>query len=292
MPEVVMKPKPVPFERAEEHVKTGMKPIASIPASNQVVVSQEKPAEQPASQPQDQDRFAALEKRERSLRAQARQLQALKKQLDDQAKVQQAPAQILQQPTFSKEQFLKDPLSQGITYEEVAQLILNQPSAENQALKAVTQQIESLKKAQEDQTKQAQEAQKIARANAVKQISREVNTLVNADESFESIKTLGRQDAVTALIELTYDEEGYVMTTEDACKEVEDYLTEQAIKMASLKKVKDKLNPTEQKSSPKQQNTPTTTTTLSRASTEPSSKPLSAKAKRDRAIAAFIGQLK
>lgn len=292
MAEVTLKHMPTPGERLQDSRSTGMAPLklgGQSPAPSEPAVN---PSSETKAEPSAEGKVNAspeLVRYEKALRQQARELQTLKKQLAEQTK----PQPVSNTPAFSKEQFLKDPTALGVTYEEIAQIILNQPTPESQGLRTVQSEIDAIKKAQEEQQKQAQEAQKIARANAIKQISREVNTLVSNDEAFSTIKELGRQDAVTALIELTYDEEGIVMPTEEAAREVEEHLVAEATRMATLKKIKDKLNPTEQQSSQQQQTKPpTVSTTLTRSAIDTSTKSLTSKERVQRAKLAFQGLLK
>jgi hypothetical protein len=91
------------------------------------------------------------------------------------------------------------------------------------------------------------------------------------------------------LIERTFKQYGVLLSVEDAAKQVEDYLVEEAFKLTKLKKIQQRLapaqKPVEAKLEPQKQ--PQTLKTLTNAVS--SSGRVSV---RERAIAAFKGQLK
>ena len=72
---------------------------------------------------------------------------------------------------------------------------------------------------------------------ALKQIERDTQSLVSTDpETYEMIKSTGSVKDVVELIEATYKEEGRLMTVEEAAQEVEEYLADEAWKLAQTKK--------------------------------------------------------
>jgi hypothetical protein len=235
-------------------------------------------------------RIEQLARRERAIRQQHKAFQAEKAQFEsERAK--------LMDPQGWKQKFLQDPGSVGLTYEEIAGRYLNQPSPEDQKVAALERKIAELEGKQSEAVSKVETAQKAAYDQAIKQISREVNLLVDGNDAYETIKATSSQDAVTALIESTYKEDGILISTEEAARQVEEYLLEEALKYAQLNKVKAKLAPPAKEeaaaSSPEDKTNPQkpTITTLSRTATQPAAKPLSAKEKRERAILAFQGKL-
>jgi antitoxin component HigA of HigAB toxin-antitoxin module len=230
---------------------------------------------------------------EKNLRKQARMIQELQKKISS-IPTSTAP----QTPQWSKEdikkQVLQDPTSFGLTHDELTNLLVNSPTPENQKITALEAKIAELEAGHKKTISSVEEQNKKAYDQALNQISREVESLVNTDESFETIKATSNVAAVVALIEETYKEEGYIMTTEDAAKAVEEHLVEEALSLAKLKKIQSKLNPqTEQQTQTQQQtSTKSTSPTLTHAITQSSTKALSMKERRERAIAAFQGTLK
>lgn len=204
-----------------------------------------------------------------------------------------------QQGYISKDQLKKDTLrilaDTGISYDDLTQQILNQGTTDPRVeahiarLEAKIAQLEengeSAKKSHADQQAQAYQA-------AVKQIKLDTKQLVNSDPSFETIKATNSVNDVVELITQTYDKYGKLLSVEEACQQVEDYLVEEAMKLTKIEKIKRQLNPSTsnkaeevvQKTEPKQQ-TPMKTLTNAVSS----SRKLTSK---ERAILAFKGELK
>ena len=182
----------------------------------------------------------------------------------------------------------------GLTYDQLTNLILNQPKPEDLQFQQLQTEMKALKAANEQTVAQIQQQKQDSYKQAVNQIRNEVKLLVDANADFETIKETGSHEAVVALIEETFKEEGMLLTVEDASKEVEEFLMKEALKMAGLKKVQAKLKPVD---------APQTTLADAKASaaapmktitnnvSHGASKPLSDKERRERAIMAFQGKL-
>ncbi|NDC25349.1 MAG: hypothetical protein EBZ49_14645 [Proteobacteria bacterium] len=263
-------------------VKGTVAPIA--PEQQEPIVEQ-----QPQQPDQSAERFAQLARKEKALRAQARQLQEQQKAWQE----QQAKSQ-----SSWKDQVKNDPLSvlaeAGLTHDQIAEMLLNS-RPDDMEMRRVKAELQALKNAQQEQFSKIQDAQKAAYEQAVKQVSREVNMLVDGNEAYETIKATKSQTAVVELIKQTYDEDGVLLSAEEAADMVEEYLTDEALTLAKLKKVQSKLAPPEaaQSGDEVQQNqkpliqTKTLTNTVTTAS-----KPMTKADRRARAIAAFKGELK
>lgn len=238
---------------------------------------------------QSQERFAQLARKEKALRAQARQLQEQQRAIQE----QQAKAQ-----SSWKDQLKTDPLAvlaeAGLTHDQIAEMLLNS-RPDDIELKRIKAELKAIKDSQQDQFTKIQEQQKAAYEQAVKQVSREVNQLVSSNEAYETIRATNSQEAVVELIKQTYDEDGVLLSAEEAADMVEEYLTDEALSLAKLKKVQSKLAPSEAAPSDSEasqvQKPQITTKTLTNTVTA-SSKPLTNKDRRARAIAAFKGELK
>lgn len=189
-----------------------------------------------ASRELEDARFAAFERQERAMRKARQELEREKAQW----KAEQASLRDKLQA--NPLQFLSE---NGITYDKLVELQLNQPNVDpNQEL------IEKRLRDIENSTMQKVEQRLIEKAQAerqaaVQQFRSDVNFLVDSDPAFETIKTLGYQDEVVSLIEKAFDQEGSLLTVEEACNLVEEKLVDRKQKeiesLASLSKFKQRL---------------------------------------------------
>lgn len=228
--------------------------------------------------------YAAIARREKDLRRQAKAIQAEKEALK--AKMTEYETSYVPKNKLA-EMIEKDPASLGLSYEQLTNLLLNQPKPEELAVRDLRSEIQKVKDEQAQTKTLFEESQKKAYDQAVNQIRNDTKLLVDSDLNFETIKETNSIEAVVELIKETFDKDGILLTVEDAAKEVENYLIEEALKMANLNKVKQKLmpQPTEEKAIEKP-----VMKTLTNAITATSTKP-GEKGRRERAIAAFKGQL-
>lgn len=234
-------------------------------------------------------KFAALARKEKALRSQYQAIKAKEEAL-------KAKELEYQSKYIQKDKLTQDPMAAlqelGITYDQLTNLVLNQPKPEELAFQRLQKEIDSVKESQTQTQKNYQEQQTKAYEQAVNQIRNETKVLVDSDQAFETIKETGNVEAVVELIRSTFEDSGTLLTVEEAAKEVEDYLTDEYSKLASLKKVQERLKPKlEQVLEEKQkQSQPSNQLkTLTSSVTGNSSKPMSA---RDRAVLAFQGKLK
>lgn len=263
-----------------EHIIQQPAPAVEQPAAPKTDV--QPPAQPEASAAPKDERLEQLERREKALRKQARELQAQKQAMEAEK------AKLLDANSW-KQKFLEDPTAVGLSYEDIANRYLKQPTPEEQTIAALKREIEELRGGQSTIQQKLQESEVKAYESAKKQIASEVEQLVNSNPDFSLVKASNASDAVTALIEQVYRDEGVLMRVEEAVKEVEDYLLEQALSLAKLEKVQAKIRP-EEPSKAAQQSTGQTPKTLTHSMTQASSTQPSNR--RERAIAAFMGQLK
>lgn len=249
---------------------------------------------------QTDERLGQLARKEKAFRAQVRDFQQKQKEWQDKLIASSMQPQSAQpsQADFKK-MFLEDPSKVGLTYEEIANRYLHQPSPEMQKAQALEAKIAELESRLTAQAEEGKKGQTEAYTQAIKQISSEVNSLVRSKaDDYEAISAHGANKKVVDLIELTYKEDGILMSVEDACNEVEGYLLDQAIKLSNLKKVQAKKMPATQTDNSKTESMKTPLTpktqinTLSRAVVQSTSRPTSNKERVQRAIAAFKGELK
>lgn len=237
------------------------------------------------------------EERERAAQAERERVQAERQQ--EQRDLAAARAQIARLKT--------DPygvmLDLGLTADQVAGLLMQQPDVPSQKitqleaeLAKARQDIEGLRNGQSEQQSQSRESAK-------KQIAHDVRTIVKADTTLEAMNAYGDEavQAVVALIERTFDEDGILMDTSEAITEVEEYLVEQSLKAANIGKVKARMTPAEANAvieaaaaapaAPQPQQKPQKMKTLSTAMVPGTPSKLNAAQRRERAILAFQGKL-
>lgn len=242
--------------------------------------------------------YATLARKEKALRQQQQALRAREAEL----KAKEAALQAPKAPTIDESKYVpKDRLTAdpftvlnelGLTYDQLTELALNAPKPEQLAMmnevRALKAEIAALKGETENTKKSFEENQKQQYTQAMNQIRNEVKHLVKIDPQFETVAATNSINDVVELIERTFNEDGILMTVEEAAQQVEEYLVEEAIKLAKLKKIQQKIAPKpaapvqKPNSQPEQSQLKTLTNSVS------SSRPLSAK---ERAVLAFQGKL-
>lgn len=226
-----------------------------------------------------------------------RQIRNIQKQSSE--KVRQLEAKLAQYETdyVPKSALANDTLgtlmSNGVTLEKLSELILSAPNQNDPMVKQMRA-IEAKLQAQE-QAMQTQQTQQYEQAK--NQINNEAKMLIDSDPEFETVKAEGMSEAVTDLIVETFEKTGKLMDVREAALEVENYLVDQAVKLAKYGKVQKRLLPEEPKQ-PQQapvakqpQVTATLKTLTNNMQTQPA-KRSSDKERIARAMAAFKGELK
>jgi hypothetical protein len=175
--------------------------------------------------------------------------------------------------------------------------MLSQPNPTDQRTQLLEAQIAELKAQVDQASGKIDEAAQAQRDSAIKQIDADVKMLVDSEPEFETIKARGAQSDVTSLIIEVYDKgwpemklpAGTMLDNVQAAKYVEEFLLEEAVKMANLGKVKAKLAPKQ----PEVQNQPAKQPgmqTLSNRMTPSTTKTLTWAERRARAIAVAEGK--
>lgn len=114
----------------------------------------------------------------------------------------------------------------------------NQLSPEQKALKALDEKVSGVEKSLKDDVEKRFEA-------AVNERRKAVKTLVESDPALSSIKEMNAEEAVVKHILDTWEHDQIDLSPEEAAKEVEAVLLEQASKWSALSKLKNQLNPNE-----------------------------------------------
>ncbi len=265
-------------------IKAPVAPQAAPETGQQNTNGAESP---PASNPG----MDLMAKKERQLRKMQQDLQKQKQELETRAKSYETdyiPRSKLKEDPWSVLQ------NEGMDYDQLTQQLLQQP--QDPATKALMSKIKALEEKQLAVERQAQEATQAQYTQAIKQISNDVKMLIDADAEYESVKSLGQSgiDAVVELIEQTFQTDGYLMDHAEAAAKIENYLVEEGYKMAQLKKVQARLAPKAPEvpvPQAKQASKAPTVTTLTHGMQTQTKPSTDAKARRERALAAFHGKL-
>jgi hypothetical protein len=191
--------------------------------------------------------YAALARKEKAIRSQVQELRA-----------REAKFQAREQAIAAKEaenaktlelvaRMEKDPLGvlaeRGIGYDKLTQLALNPPSEQDHTISALKAEIEALR-SEFGNSKTAYEEQQTSQyKQAVNQIRMDTKQLVATNPDFETIQGTNSVDDVVELIESTFKKDGILLSVEEAAREVEDYLVEEAMKLTKIKKLQKRFNP-------------------------------------------------
>lgn len=174
-----------------------------------------------------------------------RQLRKMQQELQQQRAALEAKAKSYETDYMPKSRLKEDPWSvleeAGLDYDTLTQQLLSRPNDPvTKSLQAKLRAMEQ--RIQQDETAKQQAVQQQYEV-AKKQITNEAKLLVDSDPAFETVKASGAIDAVVDLIEETFNRDGILLDVKDAAQQVEDYLINEAIKLAGLSKVKAKLAP-------------------------------------------------
>ena len=194
----------------------------------------------------------------------------------------------------------QDPLSKltemGITGDQITESILNAPSADEMRIRKLEARIDELINGQTKNSETTYQETK-------RQFLGETQRLLNNSDAFPFIKKSGQAQAVVDLIEDVFKRPeseggGYLMTVNEAAKEVENYLRTEIQTLASLLPPKEAVAAMSIETQPPLNNSRQTINreappTLSNRHTQsaPAAEKLTEKQRRERAILAFQGRL-
>lgn len=284
------------------HAPTPTSPVAPVKAAPRQPDTTETtpaPAEVTPGQEKKDDflspKFAALARQEKQIRQERERFKAEKEQWE-----RERTAQL--NGYIPKEKLKANALSAleeaGLSYDELTKQLLESPAAQvDPTIRALEAKLAKLEAEQAASKQKQEETQTTAYKQAVETIRRNVTGLVESNPEFEMIKALDQADAVVALIEETFKADGYVMSEEEAAKEVEEHLAEEAMKMAGLEKIKKRLNPPAPVEEPAEkrpvtQQQPQMKTLTHELNAAPTGRPLTPKQRRENAIAVGEGRPK
>lgn len=276
---------------------------------------EETPAEPTEEAPKDpalSRQFAQLARQERALRQKAAQQEASFKAREDALNKRMSELESkdkeYQTGYIQKDRLKQNALSvlaeAGISYDDITQQALNAHPTDPRVEATISRleaKIMELEKANETSQTRQTEAQKQQYEAAVKQIELEAKSLISKDPAFETVKATNSIKDVVELITQTYEQDGILLSVEEAAQQVEDYLIEEAMKLTKIDKIKKRLQPATSTTPPEVKAAAKTLADHARAKngqTQPmktltnaagTSRQLSGK---ERAILAFKGELK
>ncbi len=196
--------------------------------------------------------YAQLARKEKAMRMQAQQVKAQEAAIAArEAKLAAREAAMdgdyIPKERLSKE-YIKVLQEQGISYDQITQDMLNQPTQESQVISRLEAKIAALEAGQEEAKKSSVTQQENAYKQAVANIKNEAKQLVYSSDEYETVKATNSVDDVVELITETFksgmgDEypPGTLLTVEQAAKLVEEHLEEEAYKLAQLNKIQKRL---------------------------------------------------
>lgn len=258
---------------------------AAIAPTKQEPVQAAAEAAEPKAEPEKlSPQFAALARKEKALRLEAQRIK-----LEREA-VKAEKEQFKSSAYVPKERLTKETLAvlaeAGLSHDQIAQMLLASPTqapVQDPTIAKLMARIEELEGKQTKVETDFKDNQTKAYDQAVNQIRNDAKILIDSDPAYETIKARNQVESVVKHIQRTFEEDGLLLSVEDAAKEVEEALLEEAIKIAGLSKVKAKLQPEALKQEiPRQQ--PLVKTLTHDMTSAPSKQTLSAKDRYNRAI--------
>lgn len=154
-----------------------------------------------------------------------------------------------------KNRFKEDPMSAlaevDLDYSKLTETVLNQPNINDPTIRALQNRLNKMEQAETDRARAAQETQAVQYEQTKRQMLNDVKLATNGAADYELIEKWAAHDLVVERIENAFNEDGIVMDTITACKAVEEYLLNEALKVYETTKIKERLKPKEQEVAPK-----------------------------------------
>lgn len=211
-------------------------------------------------------KFAALSRKEKALRAKEAQLQQQMQEM--QAKLKALESQGKEVETYKSlpDRLKREPLKvleeQGLSFEQLAQIVLNDGKPTQEMVlseyekRMMTKMQELEQKIAEKEANEAKEREEVA----ITQFKAQLTDFANTTADYELIRANDAVDLVFEVIEQHHSETGEILSNKEACDAVEEYLLEEAKKLVDREKVKKLLQP-----APEAKKQPTAAKTLSNA---------------------------
>ncbi len=298
------------------NTKSGRPDTSKMEPANTAAIEGDAPTIAPASpSPEDPNssKFLELAKRTKANRALQMKLQQ-EQQSIEQAKAEMAKKNSEYETNYIPKERLKSDLlgvltELGYDPNQVAQAFQSGPVNVDMTIRKLQKEIAELKAGTETVTKTLEQNKVSQFDAAVNNVRSQAKALVAKDPTFETIKAMGKEEDIVQHILKVFNEGetdaegnevypvGHVLDVTDVATQIEEKLLEEALRFASLEKVKKKLAPPPVEETPesiKQKITPhtkqTPIKTLTNTMTASPSKSLSHSERRARAIAIARGE--
>ncbi len=214
-------------------VSTGMELKSAEPVGHQdTVVDTPEPSKEVTLSPQ----LTALARKEQALRQKEQAFKAEKEAIEKE-RAEFSELRKLKERIAAKDYAALDEM--GVDYNEYSQQLLNKLNGESPEAARIRDLEEKLGK--------FEESQKVATTKqydaTIAQYKKQIADTVAANPDFDTVKSLGAEGHVLQLILDTFNEDGEILTVEQAAKDIEDALLEEAERYAKLPKLKAKLSP-------------------------------------------------
>lgn len=245
----------------------------------------EKPSDPPPGEAPDEKfaaKFAALSRKEKQIRQREAQITQQLQEMEQKLKAFEAEKSELEKfkalPDRLKKETLKVLEEQGVKFEDLAQMVLNdgkptQDMVLTEYEKKVTAKIEEFERKMAEKEKKEQEERV---QSAVEGFKAQLTDFVNTTEDYELIRANDYVGEVFDVIEMHHEKTGEILSNKEACDIVEAYLLEEAKKLVDREKVKKLLQPsTPTSTAPKGKSSPTLSNAQAAQAPKPAAKKLS-----------------
>lgn len=231
--------------------ETVSEPQAAVEGTN-APEAEQKPVEAVAAAQEEKfaAKFAALSRKEKAIRQreaqlnqQMQELQSRLQQLEEQNKQVESIKSI---PDRLKKEPLKVLSESGLTFEQLAEMVLNNDGKPTQDMILNEYEQKFMSKIQDLEKKLAEKESKEQEERynqAITQFQAQLTDFVNKTEDYELIRANDSVDLVYQVIEEHFNETNEILSNKEACDAVEEYLLEEAKKLVDRDKVKKLLLP-------------------------------------------------
>lgn len=253
--------------------------VSETPSTNEETSQPEVEAEQ-SNNDEFASKFAALSRREKSLRDRENQIEQKIKEFEAKMESFQQP-EVEEKPEVEElpleYRLRKNPLKtleeQGISYEDLTQMVLNDGklSTEHQ-LRLMREEIEKDYKSKYDELQnklleKERKEEEQSYQQTINNFKTEIKSAIDQSEEFEFIQRQDAYELVYDVIEDFYNENGSILDTQEAARQVETYLEEEAKALfEKSNKIKSWIQPKETQATPRQPS-PTLSNSTSATST-------------------------
>jgi hypothetical protein len=181
--------------------------------------------------------MAALAKQRRALQVKERELAEKEKALQAASSTKDTWID----PALLKSKPLSVLLNNGVTYDQLTEALLAEQSGAHPEIAELKAELQAAMKAEVQKTLADKDAQ--AEKQVLAEMTKEATFLAAQGDDFEMVRATSSVPSVISLIERTYRETGEVLDVKEAMSLVENELINDALKMASIKKVQAKIQP-------------------------------------------------